>query len=380
MTTPTSRVRGVALEVKRVQGELLVRLTGSLDADAVASIWDELLDEVRRESPESIRIAAEGVDYLDGAGVGLLAELGRLQGERSGRIEVDGLRPELSELLGAYSLTGVGTGERPRQPTNSAEIVGRQTVELGSGLLEATAFLGEVSVALVAGLARPRSVRWKDALVAAERSGVNALPIVTLVGFLVGLIIAYQSSAQLVDYGGDDLLGGMVSVTMVRELGPLMAAIILAARSGSAYAAEIGTMRVNEEIDALTTMGLDPVRFLAVPRMIAGMVMTPLLTMFSILGGIVGGAVVAVGQLRQTAPFFVEKALDWTDLSDLFGGLFKAVVFGLVIAAVGCHRGLQTRGSASGVGDAATGAVVSGIVSIILLDGAFAVVYFTLGI
>jgi phospholipid/cholesterol/gamma-HCH transport system permease protein len=216
-------------------------------------------------------------------------------------------------------------------------------------------------------------------LLAAENAGVNALPIVALISFLIGLIMAFQSAIPMSQFGAEIYVADLVALSMLRELGPLMTAIILAGRSGSAFAAELGTMKVNEEIDALTTMGLDPVRFLVVTRVIAAVVMMPLLTLFSNLMGLAGGAIVFLS-FDFPLVTYVQEVLSAVKMGDLLSGLAKAFVFGILVAGIGCLRGLQTRTGASAVGLSTTRAVVSGIVLIVLADGVFSVVFYYLGI
>ncbi len=209
---------------------------------------------------------------------------------------------------------------------------------------------------------------------------MDALPIVALVSFLMGLILAFQSSIPLKQFGAAEIfIGTLVSLSMIRELGPLMTTILLAGRTGSAFAADLGTMKINEEIDALNTMGLDPVRFLAVTRIIAAVAMTPLLTLFSDFMGVIGGAVVfrSFGYSLVTYWNQVQASVD---MSDLLGGLFKSFAFGILVASVGCLRGFQTKTGASAVGASTTRAVVSGIILIVAADGVFSIIYYVLGI
>jgi phospholipid/cholesterol/gamma-HCH transport system permease protein len=222
-------------------------------------------------------------------------------------------------------------------------------------------------------------LRWKDTFLIAEKSGADAVGITALLGFLIGMILAFQSSISMKQFGVEIYVADLVVIVLFRELGPLLTAFILAARTGSAFAAEIGTMKVNEEIDALTTMGLEPVRFLVIPRILATVFVTPLLTMFNNLFGLIGCGLVMI--FIGFAPItFMNEIQRAADLTDLFGGLAKTFVFGYLIAGIGCLRGLQTGSGASAVGDSATRAVVSGIIAIVVADGFFAVAYYCLGI
>jgi len=240
-------------------------------------------------------------------------------------------------------------------------------------------FVGELAAALGVALRNPRRIRWRDALLVAENAGVNATPIVALISFLIGLIMAFQSAVPMRQFGAEIYVADLVALSMLRELGPLMTAIILAGRSGSAFAAELGTMKVNEEINALTTMGLDPVRFLVVTRVLAAVVMTPLLTLFANLMGLVGGAVVFLS-LDFPLVTYGQQVVGAVHLGDLVGGLMKSLVFGVLVAGIGCLRGLQTATGASAVGLSTTRAVVSGIVLIVLADGLFSVIFYQLGV
>jgi phospholipid/cholesterol/gamma-HCH transport system permease protein len=232
---------------------------------------------------------------------------------------------------------------------------------------------------LVDAARHPRSVRWKDVWRICERVGADAVPIVALISFLVGVILAFQSAIPMKRFGAEIFVADLIGLAMLRELAPLMTAILLAGRSGAAFAAEIGTMKVNEEVNALTTMGLDPVRFLVTTRILAALLMTPLLTLLADLVSLLGGALT---MQSFSIPFvtFRHEVESIVDFSDFMAGFVKSFVFAVVIAGVGCLRGLQTAAGASAVGDSATRAVVSGIILLVVVDGIFAVVYFFLDI
>jgi phospholipid/cholesterol/gamma-HCH transport system permease protein len=202
---------------------------------------------------------------------------------------------------------------------------------------------------------------------------------VALIAFLMGLIMAFQAASPLRQFGAELFIANLIGLSVLRELGPLMTAIVVAGRSGSAFAAELGTMKVREEIDALKTMGLDPVRFLIVPRVVAAVCMTPLLTIFADLVGLMGGSVVMLSLGFPLITYFhqVQYAVSY---GSLVGGLVKAFVFGILVAGIGCLRGLQARTGATAVGESTTSAVVSGIILIAITDGIFSVIYYYLGV
>ena len=242
--------------------------------------------------------------------------------------------------------------------------------ETASGL----SFLGESLLALGA-LVRGRArFRMSDLLVVIQDCGPRALGIVSLISFLIGLILGFVGAVQLQQFGASIFVANLVAVAMTREIGCIMTAIVMAGRTGAAFAAQLGTMTTNQEIDALSTMGISPMEFLVLPRMLALIVMMPLLTIYADLVGIVGGAVVGIGMLGLGSTEYFEQTRSAVGLADFFVGVSKSVVFGVVVALVGCLRGMQSGRSAAAVGLAATSAVVTSIVLIIVIDGIFAVV------
>jgi phospholipid/cholesterol/gamma-HCH transport system permease protein len=293
-------------------------------------------------------------------------------------LQIHGLRPEFQELLNDWSQERDETGQsKPKARVQLVEEIGRDVAQIWEDVHELISFVGELGLAMVKAARHPSTIRWRDTLLIAEEAGVNALPIVALLSFLVGVIMAFQAAVALRQFGAEIFVANMIGLSVLREMGPLMTAIILAGRSGSAFAAEIGTMKVREEIDALKTTGLEPVRFLVVPRVLAGVVMTPVLTVFADLLGVMGGSVVMMSLGFPLITFFnqLQTAVSY---GSLVGGLVKAFAFGILIAAIGCLRGLQTQTGASAVGLSTTHAVVSGIILIVITDGIFSVIYYYL--
>jgi phospholipid/cholesterol/gamma-HCH transport system permease protein len=360
-------------------GLLKLIFTGRLDSGTTGAVWRPAEAAVVRSKPKNVLVDASGIDYCDGAGIALFIHLRQLQ-SKTGGLQIEGLRPEFASLLDEWAADalGEGTGERPHRRGLVVEI-GEATVEVWRDIQILVSFVGELCVALVHAAAHPRSVRWRDAFAVAEVVGVNALPIVALIAFLMGLIMAFQAAVPLRQFGAELFIANLVGLSILRELGPLMTAIVVAGRSGSAFAAELGTMKVREEIDALKTMGLDPVRFLIVPRVTAAVCMTPLLTIFADLIGLMGGAVVMLSLGFPFITFFhqIQYAVSY---GSLIGGLVKAFVFGILVAGIGCLRGLQTSTGATAVGESTTSAVVSGIILIAITDGIFSVIYYYLGV
>lgn len=380
MTSKEEAAKAATAETSLRDGTLAVRLGGWLDAQTLAPLWARTVRSVSEPALRRLEVDASAVDYCDGAGIALIVELRRQAGERKLPVEVRGLKPEFQVLLDEFAVEAM-TEVRVDKPTPKGlpEEVGRAANQVWRDMSALVQFIGELAVALFLAARHPGKVRWRDALLAAENAGVNALPIVALISFLMGLIMAFQSAVPMRQFGVEIFVADLVALSMLRELGPLMTAIILAGRSGSAFAAEIGTMKVNEEINALTTMGLDPVRFLVVTRVIAAVTMMPLLTIFANLMGLVGGSVVLLS-MDYPLVTYVQEVLGAVQLKDLFSGMAKAIVFGVLVAGIGCLRGLQTKTGASAVGLSTTSAVVSGIVLIVLADGVFSVVFYYLKI
>jgi len=267
----------------------------------------------------------------------------------------------------------------PSRPSGFLAAVGRASLDVWEKAGQYARFVGECTLSFLFLAGHPGKFRWRDTLSEMQRCGAMALPITGLIAFLVGVILAYSGAIILRQFGGDIRVADLVGVTMTREMAAMMTAIVLAGRTGAAFAAEIGNMRANEEVDALTTLGIRPIDFLVVPRLVALGVMMPLLTLYANALGIVGGMSIAWMLLDIPPAAFWVEMLSIVDLSDLMTGLIKATVFGAIIGFAGCLRGLQASRSASGVGEAATSAVVTAILLIILSDAIFAVIFNALG-
>ena len=240
-------------------------------------------------------------------------------------------------------------------------------------------FLGEAACEFVALPFRPGRFRFGDFFLAFERASFDGLPVTIGVGFLLGVILAFQCAAALKMFAVEVYVADMLAIALFRELGPIITAIILAGRTGSAFAAEIGTMKVNEELDALVTMGLPPVRFLVMPRVAAAVAAMPILTILSELAGLVGGAIV-LSAMRVPTEVFWTHVINISTASMILVGLGKSMFFGLLVGLIGCSSGLRTKSTADGVGSAATSAVVGSIVAIAAWDGLIAVVLYVWGL
>ena len=246
-------------------------------------------------------------------------------------------------------------------------------------MVDGITFMGETAVTIARAARHPRLLRWSDLMRFLDEVGTRAFPLTLLLGFLIGVILAYQSSIPLRRFGAEVFVPNLVGISLLRELGPLLAGVVLAGRTGSAFAAEIGTMKVNEELDALRIMGIDPAAMLLLPRMVAAAIAMPVLALLMNLAGLAGMTLI-MNTLGYPWAAVQSQLQQWLSLQDLTGGLFKAACFGVVIAGIGCRAGFSTGSGPRAVGDSATRAVVGGIVAIVALDGIFAVLFFRLGI
>ena len=367
---------------RRGDDTLLVLLAGSW------RLQDDLpsANEVRKQvksNPRVRRIAFE-TQEITAWDSGLLTFLTKLVNQSAqGQIELDreGLPSGVRRLLSLAEAVPEKKGARTEAvQTSFVERVGRSFIDSEQSLLEMLTFFGEVTLTFVKLLRMKARYRTSDLMLLIQECGAQALPIVTLISFLVGVILAFVGAIQLAQFGAQIYVADLVGIAMVRDMGAMMTGIIMAGRTGAAFAAQLGTMKVTQEIDAFTTMGFSPLEFLVLPRMIALILMMPLLALYSDLVGILGGAAVGLGMLDLSATTYFRETMHAINLTDFFGGVFKSAVYGVLIALSGCLRGLECGSSSSAVGDATTSAVVTGIVFIIATCGIFSVIFYALGI
>ncbi len=300
---------------------------------------------------------------------------------RQVELDLERLPPGVARLIRLAEAVPERKGARPEaRKASFLENAGLGALSAKRSIEGFVSLVGALSIAfgkLIRGTARYRRV---DLFETVQECGANALGIVTLISFLVGVILAFMGAVQLQPFGASIYVADLVGIGMVREMGAMMTGIILAGRTGAAFAAQLGTMKVTEEVDALTTMGISPVEFLVMPRFIALVLMMPPLCVYSDLMGIAGGAAVGASMLGTPLKLYYQETIAAITLTQLFGGLLKATVYGALIALAGCGSGLECGSSASAVGDATTRAVVNGIVLIVAACGLFAVIFNVLGI
>jgi phospholipid/cholesterol/gamma-HCH transport system permease protein len=368
-----------AMEYRRGPGGSVVALRGALDSQTLPPIWPGARAAVRKNGALSLRVDAAGVTYCDGSGIAFLLDLLREGARQGASVTITNLAPRFAELLGQFDQARLGDEALPSAlPLSRIERLGRASLQFAGNLRRQIDYALRVTGCLWYELRHPSLVRWKEVLSVAEQMGVKGLPVVTLIAFLMGVVLAYQSAVPMRQFGAELFVANLIGLSMLRELAPLMTSIVLAGRTGAAFAAEIGTMKVNEEIDALTTMALDPLRFLVVPRLLATMFVTPLLTIFAGIVGLIGGGLVMLSFDIPLVTYF-KQITGVVSIGDFTGGLFKSAVFAYLVAMIGCLRGLETAGGPRAVGQAATRAVVSAIVMIVVFDGLFAVLFNLLG-
>jgi phospholipid/cholesterol/gamma-HCH transport system permease protein len=325
-------------------------------------------------------IDAAAVTAMDTSGAWLLHRTIRALEARGHTVRVQGLRPEFEALLRLVVSRVPATRAPAAVPPGVLARIGRQAWDSLLGGLGLLTFLGEVAVALARALAQPRRIRWRPILYNLQTAGFQALPITGLLTFLLGIVIAYQGAEQLRRVGANIYIADLVGLAMVRELSPLITAIIVAGRSGSAYTAQIGTMKVTEEIDALRTVGVAPMDQLVLPKLLALVVALPLLTVYTDVMGILGGMVMARAQLDVSYLTFLDRLEEAVSLKSYVIGVGKAPVFAAIIALVGCYQGFQVTGSAESVGRQTTVSVVQSIFLVILTDALFSIAFSWLGL
>ncbi len=369
-----SKHKDFDLDVNSSDHVLTLSVKGKLDKATVPAFLKPCLHSLREQSAGEVHMDLSGVGYLDGAGLSALMAVEREAkhlglgftlvnpGERIG---------SLLSLVDWDELAAKRGIPARRRDSGLIDRLGHAAIQLVRDVYFQINFVGELVYAFGFSLRHPAKVRWGDVVNSMERVGVDALPIIGLISLLVGLVMGFQGAVSLSEYGVGVLLAKLVGLIFVQEMGPLITAIMVAGRSGSAFASEIGTMTVSEEIDALTTMGISPTHFVAVPKVIATLVVMPFLTLYADVVGIAGGMIVGVSMLDISFSGYVVETMSSIELWDVVHGSIKSMIFAVLISGVGCLRGFQTRGGAEGVGRQTTSAVVTGIFLVVLANALY---------
>jgi phospholipid/cholesterol/gamma-HCH transport system permease protein len=357
----------------------MLALSGCWTARGIGAIEHRL--ESVRQVAATATADATGIVALDTAGAWLLQKLLLRLREAGSVVTLHGLRPDFAKLLDAVAQYVAVQPVRAASPSTTAfERVGRNSaaaVEQAAALLS---FVGESAIALAGCVTHPARFRWRPILYNIRSAGFDALPIVGLLSFLLGVVVAYQGAGQLRQYGANIFVADLIGLSMLREFAPLITAIIIAGRSGSAYAAQIGTMSVTEEIDAMRTLGIAPLELLVLPKIIALLLVLPLLTVFADVLGVLGGMIMAHAQLGIGYGEFLDRFVKAVSVTDYLIGVCKAPVFAGIIAVVGCFQGFRTRGGADSVGRQTTRSVVQSIFLVIVADALFSIAFSALDI
>lgn len=356
-------------------GAVAIAVRGRIDIDNAQQLLNEIAAQV--DGARTLALDLSGVEYFDSGGGAMLIGLRQRLAPTGTELRIAGSTPAIDGFL---SLVDQEALLHPPPPPIVRSVslttrIGAETLKILADCRELVLFTGELILGLRDAARHPMRMRWRETWLYMERTGLDAVPIVALISFLMGVITGFQAAVQLTQFGADIYIANLVGLSITRELGPLMTAIIAAGRSGAAFAAEIGTMKVSDEVDALTTMGLDRTRFLVTPKVVALLVMLPCLTLVADLVGILGGLLVAVTGLGLPVQVYVRQTRLAMSMWDVYSGLIKAVAFAILIAGVGCLRGFQARGGAESVGRITTSAIVAGIFLIIVADAVFTVLF-----
>lgn len=373
--------RGLPFEEgKSSEGELLVSFKAPLTYENAAQTWRRLSALVSPKENASIVLDLSGLYKVDGAGAAILRSIQRLCERKSVRLRIESIQPPIKRFLQYLEDGKPEPEEFPPPPAGSFVVrFGAFLIERATELRRFARFCGSFFAVAGSSVRHLRRFRWKESFYYLQLAGSDAMTILFLLSFLLGVVMTFQAAIQLRQFGANIYVADLVSLALIRELAPLITAVLLAGRSGSAFAAEIGTMKVGEELDALAVMGFNLTEFITLPKVTALMMAAPLLTMWSNFAGLLGGIVVSAVSLDLTPYSFMYEVYTAITLTDVWGGLLKTEVFAILVALVGCFCGFETGLGADSVGRQTTSAVVSGLFLTILADAILTVLYYILG-
>lgn len=368
--------------LSRIEGggrDAAVELAGRLTFAEAGVLWAELNGTVSSAGEgQRIDFDMSRVEGVDGGSMALLVQLRADLHRKGTSSEFIGASEAIQAIIHLYRGDVLVGPLKKLRATGMLEQIGAATSAILDGFKQVFGFFGQALVATAAVVRRPRTANWGEIAPMMERAGADAFPIVMLINFLVGCVMAFQGAIQLKQFGANIYVADLTGLSICRELGPLMTAITLCGRSGAAFAAELGSMKVSEEIDALRTLGFGPMRYLVMPRLVAMMLVLPLLTLLGDAFGVFGGLLVGVVSLDLTVAGYLIETQQAIDLWDIFSGAIKSVVFAMVIVFIACQQGLATTGGAQGVGRRTTSSVVAILFALILVDAAFTVAFHAL--
>ncbi len=322
-----------------------------------------------------LKLDGEKILSMDSAGALVLSQWLKSFSEEASPLKLENFKEEYLKLIKLVSLDEKWSAIPPDKKPNILTRVGKVTVHNILESIEFLSFMGEIAVTGLKLLRYPKRIPWRSVMSTVEVTGVNALPIIGLLSFLIGVVLTYQMGLQLRNYGANIYIVDLLGLSLLREFAPLMTAIIIAGRSGSAFTAQLGTMKIREEMDALRTMGLSPIELLIIPKGIGLFFVLPLLTVWASSFGILGGMLVSKTMLDISYAEFLHRFYEAIPIRAYVSGMIKAPVFGLIIAAIGCYQGTKVTGSATSVGEKTTTSVVQAIFFIIVIDAGFSIVF-----
>jgi phospholipid/cholesterol/gamma-HCH transport system permease protein len=361
----------------------VVHLRGDLKTARAGQVWKELRKQLHKQTRgqklTAIDIDLSEVTAMDGAIVALMLELRADLGRLGLRAEITGANERVRPLIDLYTKQS-GEAVEHKPPAGFIEQIGRAAEEIAENLKGIVSFVGELVWTTRRLVRRPRSAHLREIPRLAEKAGADAVPIVLLINFLMGFVMAYQSARQLKMFGANIYVADLVGISVTRELAPLMTAIIICGRSGAAFAAEIGSMKVSDELDALRTLGLPPAGWLVIPRVLALALVAPILTVIADVVAVLGGGIVGITTLDLTARGYLNETADAVVAWDVGTGLLKSVIFALAIGIIACQQGFSASGGAEGVGRRTTSTVVTSLFAVVVLDALFTIAFRAVGI
>jgi phospholipid/cholesterol/gamma-HCH transport system permease protein len=378
MNSPAQSPASYSLLLEEAEiGLLKIDLSGSIALNTIKDLMADVEGFLNKPGLREIVLDLADVHFLDSTGALALITLRDKAAEKSVTLSLTRMSVQAERIMHMVREHDLAGEPEPKQDESPGllEQIGIVSIRAFDHAILLLLFIGDVAFASLGALVQPRSIRWDAVLWYMKKAGLDGLPIVGLISLLLGLIMAFMASLQLRLFGANLYVASLVAIALVRELGPIMTAIIFAGRSGSAFSAEIGTMMINDEVDALTTMGFDPVKFLVLPKIISSVVVVPILTCYAVFLGILGGLLVGLG-MDLTLHSYTQQTLQSIQIFDIVTSLIKCVCFAVLIASISCHRGFQARGGAEAVGSVTTSAVVSSIFLIIITDSAFAIILY----
>lgn len=369
----------VGLSVSLEDETLTYKVQGVLTIQRLATIEKELQASAKELKAQTVVWDLSELESMD-SGLALLIVKEIDKAETMGKkVLLSSMNSDVEKML-TMAKEHAHFGSVFTPPKESfLHLVGVKSADRAMKLLAFLGFFGQLSMIFFSSFFHLRYIRWKEMVFEINESGIKALPIILLTTFLIGIVVAYQSASQLKLYGANIFIVDMLGISILRELTPMLAAIIVAGRSGSAYAAQIGVMKITEELDAMRTMGFDPYVFLVLPRIIALMIMMPILIFFADIAGVVGGMLIANLDLGLAPTLFLDRFVEVIKIKHFWIGLIKGPFFALLIATIGIYRGLQVKNDTQSIGLNTTKAVVESIFAVIICDAFFSIIFTNLG-